>query len=256
MQNLLLRLKPRLSENEYCALKKATREISDAHTKTEYDVFLAVRHDISYAYTLADELRNNIRDALSVCRYVSAVKTLYLADRNNRQTTECSYEVEGDISLVKKALITATANAHLLVNLTKTKDAFTLLKGIKLFNDLKFLAGEVKADKSVYTDFGRLLEKRAQSLDLPFSKKLVPLYLSLVSLEDARAIVDGFQSVFSAIKRTSDNTEEILFWSEKGLNVYGYDEQCETLRAYAIEKFLQNDTRFSPALISEIIINN
>ncbi len=256
MENLLNRLKERLNEKEYQALKKASEEIKNSHVPSRFDVCFACRYDIPLAYTIVNTLRMNITDPLSLCEYVASVKTLYLSDRNSRQKAECSYSVEGDSLLVKQSLLTATANTHLLIKLANEKDTLTLCKAIKLFDDLKFLASEVKADKTVYESFKQQCENALANVDTPLSKKLVSGYLSLLSLEQADTLVNDFDTIFSAIKLTKNNTSEIVFWSEKGLDVYGYNEQCEKMREWAIDRYLACDTRFNASIISEIIINN
>lgn len=256
MKNILNRLKDRLSQNEYLALKKAMREIKMPHVPTRFDVCFACRYDIDLAYSIVSSLRKNINDSLSLCEYIAGVKTLYLTDRNNRQKAECSYEIEGDLLLIKHAFLTTTANAHLMVALPRSKDALTLCKAVKLFDDLKFLAGEINEDKSVYEKFKENTENALKSISVPTSKKLVSAYLSIPSLEEADKLSREFDKIFSALARTKKDTSEIAFWSEKGLDVYGYNEQCERIRTWAIERYLAQDSRFSPAIMSEIIINN
>ncbi len=256
MKKILTRLKDKLTEKEYFALQKAMTEIKAPHVPTRFDVCFACRYDITLAYSIVNTLRNNITDSLSLCEYVASIKTLYLTDRNNRQNAECSYSVEGDLLLLKQALLTATANAHRIIKLTTETDVLTICKAIKMFDDLKFFASELKEDKTVYASFRTKMENALQNANAPTSKKLVSGYLSLLSLEDADALANDFNNVFSAIKHTNKNTAEIVFWSEKALDVYGYSEQCEKLRAWAVEKYLDLDARFSPAIMSEIIINN
>ncbi len=256
MEQLLNRLKDKLNENEYLALKKAAQEIKDPHTPTYFDVCFTCRFDTSVAYSIVNSLRKNITNVLSLCEYVASVKTLYLTDRNNRQNKECSYSVEGDTLLIKQALLTATANVHHIVKLNSSTDALILCKAIKLFDDLKFFATELKEDKTVYLNFKTKLENYLQTAKTPLSQSLISGYLALLSLENAESLINNFDNIFSSIKRTSKNTAEILFWSEKGLSVYGYNEQCENLRNWAIERYLASDSRFYPAIITEIIINN
>lgn len=256
MEKIINRLKDKLNEKEYLALEKAMSEIKTPHVPTRFDVCFACRYDISLAYSIVNTLRNNISNALSLCEYVAAVKTLYLTDRNNRQNTECEYSVDGDLLLLRQALLTTTANAHHVIKLTSETDTLTICKAIKLFDDLKFFANELKEDKTIYENFKKTMENVLQNANTPTSKKLVCGYLSLLSLEDADALANDFDNVFSAIKHTSKNTAEIAFWSEKALDVYGYNEQCEQIRAWTIDRYLSLDKRFSPAIMSEIIINN
>jgi len=144
MKKILTRLKDKLTEKEYFALQKAMTEIKAPHVPTRFDVCFACRYDITLAYSIVNTLRNNITDSLSLCEYVASVKTLYLTDRNNRQNAECSYSVEGDLLLLKQALLTATANAHRIIKLTTETDVLTICKAIKMFDDLKFFASELK----------------------------------------------------------------------------------------------------------------
>lgn len=248
-------LKERLSEKEYSALTLALKQGAD-NTVSSYGVCLAVRQDVKKARETVDALRSNISDCTSLQEYVAGVKTLYLADRNARQTTECAYDVQGDDALLQTALLTATANAHLLISSLTKKDMLALCKAKKCFDDLKFFASVLKADKTVYESLSSQSEKAILSLTPSPSQKLIPTYLSLISLEDAEKIAEEFDGIFSAVKQTRNNTDEIVFWSAKGLDVYGFCEQANALRAWATDRFLDGDKRFSSATITEIIINN
>lgn len=248
-------LKNKLSEQEYSALETAVSAYK-GDAASFFKVCLECRIDVEKAKKTVAVLRKNVCSLLSLREYVSAVKTVYLTDRNLKQKKECSYETEGDISLLKTALITATANAHLLITCAQEKDVFALCSAIRLFSDLKFFASETKGDGTVYSAYLSMLEKKVASIEPPLSKALCPLSLSLYSPEKAEEVVSNFDKIFSAIKNCKNNTAEILFLSEKGLNVYEYSEQCETLRKWAIEKFVAGDARFTPSAISEIIINN
>ncbi len=256
MKKLLERLKPRLNENEYSALEKACKEITEPHVPSFYDVCFTCRYDTSLAYVIVNTLRKNITDARSLFEYVASIKTLYLTDRNNRQQKECAYSEEGDLLLLKQALLTATANAHLLIAGANSDDVLTLCKAAKCFDDLRFFASETKTEKTVYENLRAKTACAISNADIPTAKKLINFYLSTLPLEDADCVADGFEEIFSAIKRTKKDTAEIVFLSEKGLDVYGYCERCENLRSWAIDRFMQNDKRFSAAIISEIVINN
>ena len=255
MNEVFLGLKNKLSQEEYSALEIAV----DNYEKDDasfFKVCLECRINVDSARKTLEILRANVCSLSSLCEYIASVKTVYLTDRNLRQKKECSYETDGDIALLSTALIVATENTSILNGCTKEKDVFVLCKCIKLFSDLKFFASETKTDKTIYSQYISTLENKILSLSAPLSKALCPLYLSLYSFEKADELSLCFSKVFSCIKSTKKNTAEILFWSEKGLDVYGYCEQCETLRKWAIDKFLAGDKRFTPSAISEIIINN
>ena len=255
MNEVFLGLKNKLSQEEYSALEIAVDSF-ETDEASFYKVCLECRISVEKARKTLKILREKVCSLSSLCEYIASVKTVYLTDRNLRQKKECSYEMDGDIPLLKTALHTATANAHLLVSCTNENDVFLLCKAFKLFSDLKFFASEIKADKSVYSQYIQMIENRMPSLYTPLSKSLCPLYLSLYSFEKADELSSNFNKVFSSIKNTKKNTAEILFWSEKGLDVYGYCEQCESLRKWAVNQFLGGDKRFTPSIISEIIINN
>lgn len=257
MTNFPHNLKDKLSENEYSALCRAVDKKAE-NTVSYYGLCLAVRCDSSFcsAYDTVKKLRKNIRDAHSLTEYIAAVKTLYLANRNMRQTAECSYGVEGDNELLKTALMTAVGNTHVLLGMLSSKSILTLCKARKCFDDLKFFASVLKSDKTVYTTLGERVEAIIGKLDAPLSKKLIPAFLSIPSLEQAEELYTDFDKIFSAIKRTRKNTDEIVFWSAKGLDVYGFCEQADALRAWATERFLASDKRFDAATVTEIIVNN
>ena len=255
MKKVFQHLKDKLTTQEYTALELAVKNYK-ADAPSYFKVCLTARINVLKARDELLALRKNIKSIDVLCDYISAVKTVYLTERNQLQNKECAYDVEGDVYMLKLAMLTATVNSHLIASASKEKNAFKICKLIRLFSDLRFFACEANVDKSVFENNLKSLEKKFSSLPVSSSYALCPLYLSLYPLEKAEELVGNFESAFKAIKLNSQNAGEIVFWSEKGLSVYGYSEQCEILRKWAIEKFMEGDKRFTPSLISEIIINN
>ena len=248
------KLKDKLSKKEFDALRIAVDNY-EKDAPSFFKVCLECRIDISKARQTLDLLRKNINSFASIFEYVSAVKTIYLTDRNLRQTKECAYDISGDLALLKTALFTVTANAHIVSNILEEKDILVLCKAIKMFNDLIFFASETNENKQVYSLFLQSVENKLGYNSIPLSLSLCPAYLSFYPLEKMEELLGSFDKIFGAIKNTK-NTGEVVFWAEKGLAVYGYNIECEKLREWAIDKYLTKDERFSSSLISEIIINN
>lgn len=254
MEQVFEKLKDKLTAPEFLALEKAVENYKK-DSASYYKVCLECRKDIEKAREIVEELRRSSCSLSSLFEYVASVKTLYLTDRNLKQTKECAYDKKGDEDLIKKTLWTVTANAHIVMKITNETDGFTLCKAVKFFNDLKFFANEVGQDKSVYQNFLSLVENKLSSITLPLSLSLCPLYLSLYPLEKAEELVENFNKIFASIKK-SKNIGEVVFFSEKGLETYGYSDKCEEIREWAIKQYLEGDERFSSSIMSEIIINN
>lgn len=248
------KLKDKLSQKEFDALYLAVSNY-EKDAPSYFKVCLECRIDIQKARQTLDLLRKNINSFTSIFEYVSAVKTIYLTDRNLRQTKECAYDVGGDITLLKTALNTVMANAHIVSKVLLEKDILVLCKAVKMFNDLIFFAKETNESKEVYSLFLQSVENKLGFTTIPLSLSLCPAYLSFYPLEKMEELLGSFDKIFGAIKSTK-NAGEVVFLAEKGLAVYGYNIECEKLREWAIDKYLTKDERFSSSLISEIIINN
>lgn len=248
------KLKDKLTKKEFDALYRAVNDY-EKDAPSYFKVCLECRIDIEKARQTLALLRNNINSFTCIFEYVSAVKTIYLTDRNLRQTKECAYDISGDLALLKTALNTVMANAHIVSKILLEKDTFVLCKAIKMFNDLIFFASETNENKQVYSLFLKSVEDKLGFDTIPLSLSLCPAYLSFYPLEKMEELLGSFDKIFGAIKNTK-NAGEVTFWSEKGLSVYGYSAECEKLREWAIDKYLIKDERFSSSLISEIIINN
>ena len=221
------KLKYKLSKKEFDALRIAVDNY-EKDAPSFFKVCLECRIDIEKAKQTLDLLRKNINSFTSIFEYVSAVKTIYLTDRNLRQTKECAYDISGDLALLKTALFTVTANAHIVSNILEEKDILVLCKAIKMFNDLIFFALETNENKQVYSLFLQSVENKLGFTTIPLSLSLCPAYLSFYPLEKMGELLGSFDKIFGAIKNTK-NAGEVVFWAEKGLAVYGYNIECEKL---------------------------